>query len=97
MLNERVKRIIEDSGFIVWEDEPWGPGKLDIDWSCDYTKEMETFVKSLLEEIIADIQCYSSLSIEGSSPHVESVEDIAYNQAIEHAVDHIRRNFLKSE
>ena len=93
-MNETVQKLIEESGFILWEDEPWGPGRGHIDWASDYTEEMETFVKKLVEKIISDIECFSSLSCESSLPYVETEGNIGYNQAIEHVVDHIRRNFL---
>lgn len=30
-MNDRIQQLIKDSGFILWEDEPWGPGKGHID------------------------------------------------------------------
>ena len=47
-MNERIQKLIKDSGFILWEDEPWGPDRGHIDWASDYTKEMEVFVEKLV-------------------------------------------------
>ena len=94
MMNKNIQKLIEESGFVLWEDEPWGPGKGNIDWSNDYTEEMETFVKSLISLIIEDVKCYSSANVESSMQWVETEGDICYNEAIDQVVDHIKRKFL---
>ena len=94
MINKNIQKLIEESGFVLWEDEPWGPGKGNIDWSNDYTEEMETFVKSLISLIIEDVKCYSSANVDSSVQWVETEGDIGYNEAIDHVVDHIKRKFL---
>ena len=93
-MNKRIQKLIEDSGFILWKDEPWGPGKGKIDWATDYTQEMEVFVEKLVKSIIEDVASYASNSIECGDQWVETEGNIGYNQAIEHVVDHIKRNFL---
>lgn len=93
-MNDRIQQLIKDSGFILWEDEPWGPGKGHIDWSSDYTNEMGVFVKKLVTSIITDVECFSSANIESNVQSVETDGDIGYNQAVEQIADHIKRKFL---
>jgi hypothetical protein len=82
------------SNFILWNDEPWGPGRGKIDWSTDYNQEMEVFIEKLLKSIIEDVNYHSSNSVECSDQLVETEGDIGYNQAIEHISGYIRRNYL---
>jgi hypothetical protein len=49
-MNERIKALAKQAGFIFWKDESWGPGPDNIDWSCDYQIEFNTFVQSLIKE-----------------------------------------------
>ncbi len=93
-MNTRIQKLIDESGFVLWGDEEWGPGKGRIDWASDYTQEMEVFIEKLVKSIIKDVECFSSNSIECGDQWVETEGNIGYNQAIEHVVDHIRRNFL---
>jgi hypothetical protein len=51
-MNERIKALAEQAGFIFWKDESWGPGPDNIDWSCDYQIEFNTFVQSLIKECV---------------------------------------------
>lgn len=94
MINERIQKLIKESGFILWEDEPWGPGRGHIDWASDYTKEMETFVSKLVTAIIADVDCFSSESIDSSNMWVETEGDIGYNQAVEQISEYLKKEYL---
>lgn len=50
-MNQKIQQLIEDSGFCVWGDELWAAGEPgDIDWSSNYTQEMETFIRALVHE-----------------------------------------------
>jgi hypothetical protein len=49
-MNERIKALAEQSGFIFWKDESWGPGPGNIDWGCDYSIEFNDFIKLLIKE-----------------------------------------------
>lgn len=35
--------FVEQAGFNLWMDEPWGPPSGGVDWSCDYNRELEQF------------------------------------------------------
>lgn len=32
----------------MWEDESWAPPDGGVDWACDYTKELNTFIHDLV-------------------------------------------------
>lgn len=42
-MNEVIKKLAKEAGFIFWKKEPWGPGKGHIDWSSNYDKELAKF------------------------------------------------------
>lgn len=48
-MNSEIKKLAEESGFILWADEPWNPGEI-IDWSSRYDQELEQFAKALIQE-----------------------------------------------
>lgn len=48
-MNERTKELAEESGFILWADEPWNPGDV-IDWSCRYDEELQKLVELVVRE-----------------------------------------------
>lgn len=51
-MNDRIKELTKQAGFCFWEDEPWGPGEDQIDWGCDYTKELDTLIKLIINECV---------------------------------------------
>lgn len=50
-----VQGLAEKAGFVVWEDELWGPGKGKVDWSSDYEKELIEFYKLVRAEVEAEL------------------------------------------
>lgn len=48
-LSPRFKSLALECGFEFWQDESWGPGQGNIDWSCDYTSEFEKYSRELVE------------------------------------------------
>jgi hypothetical protein len=51
-MNERIKQIAEQSGFIFWKDEAWKPENASIDWSSNYDNELKKFAELIVEECI---------------------------------------------
>lgn len=50
-MNQKIKTLIKEAGFSTWGDELWAAGEPDdIDWSSDYTQEMEMFIHALVAE-----------------------------------------------
>ena len=52
-MNNEVRRIAEQAGFIFWGDEEWRPSDGNvIDWGNDYTREFEKFVELYREYVL---------------------------------------------
>lgn len=49
-MNSAWKDLAEEAGFIRFkpDEDPWTP----IDWSCDYTLELEVYSKLLIQKCI---------------------------------------------
>ena len=48
-MNERIKQLAEQAGFVLWRDESWNPGDV-IDWSCRYDDEFKKFAELIVKE-----------------------------------------------
>jgi hypothetical protein len=48
-MNDRIKELAEQAGFILWQKESWNPGDV-IDWSCRYDDEFKKFAESIVKE-----------------------------------------------
>jgi hypothetical protein len=49
-MNKKIKKLAKKAGFVIWGDEPWGPGKGNIDWSSNYDNELKKFAKLVRKE-----------------------------------------------
>ena len=50
-MNERIKQLAEQAGFMLWDEEPWNPGDV-IDWSTRYDDELKKFSELIIQESI---------------------------------------------
>jgi len=50
-MNERIKQLAEQAGFMMWGDEAWNPGDV-IDWAARYDDELEKFAELIVRECI---------------------------------------------
>jgi hypothetical protein len=48
-MNERIKQLAEQAGFVLWQDESWNPGDV-IDWSLRYDDEFKKFAELIVDE-----------------------------------------------
>ena len=48
-MNERLKDLAEQAGFVLWQDEPWRPTDV-IDWSSRYDDELKKFAELIVRE-----------------------------------------------
>ena len=48
-MNERIKLLAEQAGFMLWENEPWNPGDV-VDWSARYDDELAKFAELIVLE-----------------------------------------------
>ena len=62
-MNERIKELLTEAGFCFWQDEEWGPGAGNIDWSADYTKEFGEFVNLLIRDCAGMLEEYGMVEV----------------------------------
>jgi len=55
-MNDTIKKLAIEAGFVYWNNEPHGPGPNNIDWSCDYSNEFDKFSKLLIEQTISELK-----------------------------------------
>ena len=48
-MNERMKELLHQAGFILWQDEDWNPGDM-VDWSARYDDELHTLIQLIVHE-----------------------------------------------
>ena len=48
-MNERIKQLALEAGFVPWGDESWNPGDV-IDWSSSYDTELTCFAQLIVRE-----------------------------------------------
>ena len=44
-MNERIKKLAEQAGFVMWSDCDWKPRGEVIDWASNYDKELRKFAE----------------------------------------------------
>ena len=49
-MNERIKKIAQEAGFIFWDDCSWKPKGAVIDWASDYDQEFAKFTELIIAE-----------------------------------------------
>ena len=55
-MNDTIIELAKQAGFVFWENEPNGPGPNNIDWSCDYSNELDKYSKLLVEQTIKELK-----------------------------------------
>lgn len=51
-MQQRIKHLAEQAGFILWTDEDWKPHNEVIDWSSRYDDELKKLVHLVVQECI---------------------------------------------
>ena len=51
-MDDTIKKLAKEAGFVFWNNEPYGPGPNNIDWSCSYDNEFDKYSKLLIEETV---------------------------------------------
>lgn len=49
-MNERIRELAEQAGFVMWSDCDWKPEGEVFDWSCNYDDELEKFAELIVRE-----------------------------------------------
>lgn len=55
VINKKLSELAADAGFIFWENEEWGPGPGNIDWSSEYDQQLQGLYDRMLEEVLQTI------------------------------------------
>ena len=50
-MNDKIKQLAEQAGFILWQDEAHNPGDV-IDWAARYDDELVKYTELLLQEVV---------------------------------------------
>ena len=50
-MNERIRELAEQAGFVLWKDESWNPGDV-VDWSSSYDNELKKFAELIVRECV---------------------------------------------
>ena len=48
-LNEQIRGLAEQAGFVLWKDESYNSGDV-IDWSSSYDNELKKFAELIVRE-----------------------------------------------
>ena len=54
-MNKKIKDLAKEAGFVIWANEPHGPGKGNIDWSSSYDKELDKFYELVVRECAKEV------------------------------------------
>lgn len=50
MVNRNVTKLAKKAGFIFWDNESWGPGSSEIDWSTDYSDAFQEYTEMVVRQ-----------------------------------------------
>ena len=50
-MNDQIRQLLEQSGFVLWGDEEWNPGSV-VDWASDYDEEIVQLIETVARECI---------------------------------------------
>lgn len=75
LINERIKQLALEAGFVPWGDESWNPGDT-VDWSSRYDDELEKFAELIVQECIVQIQLTTARDPQTSAQYQQSVGHI---------------------
>jgi len=51
-MNDQIKQLAEEAGFLLWEDEPWKPEGAIIDWSSNYDEVLNRYTELIVRECV---------------------------------------------
>jgi hypothetical protein len=54
-MNDRIKELAKQAGFVLWADEEWKPDGAVIDWSSDYDNDLEKFAELIIQECMEQL------------------------------------------
>lgn len=61
-MNERIKQLAEQAGFILWGEEDYNPGDV-VDWSTRYDDELVKFTQLVAEQCVKILETRSDHAV----------------------------------
>jgi hypothetical protein len=52
-MNDKIKQLAEQAGFVLWADEAWNPGET-IDWASNYDEEIVKYTELVARDSLVD-------------------------------------------
>jgi hypothetical protein len=52
-MNDKIKQLAEQAGFVLWADEAWNPGET-IDWASNYDEEIVKYTELVVQDSLVD-------------------------------------------
>ena len=52
-MNEQIKQLAEQAGFVLWTDEAWNPGET-IDWASNYDAEIVKYTELVVRDSLVE-------------------------------------------
>lgn len=51
-MNNLIRKLAKEAGFIFWENESWKPKDAIIDWSTNYDEDLVRYTRLVVEECL---------------------------------------------
>jgi len=82
-MNDIVKHLAEEAGFMMWENEPWKPDGAVIDWSANYDAELDKFAELVIRECAEYIRARNFDLLKDDYPIGVSSEQLLHHFGLE--------------
>jgi hypothetical protein len=54
-MNNKIKQLAQDAGFVLWANEEWNPGDV-IDWASNYDQEIVKYTELVIKSVVDSIR-----------------------------------------
>jgi hypothetical protein len=59
MKDKLLRKMLDDSGFVLWGDEGWKPEGAIVDWASNYDDEVKRLIHAVLEEVVKTMSMHA--------------------------------------
>lgn len=74
-MNEKIKQVAEEAGFILWKDEHWNPGDV-VDWASRYDDELQKFAQLIVQKCAQIARSSDDFNVFGAGIGYQIADDI---------------------
>ena len=92
-LNEPIRRLAEQAGFVMWGDESYNSGDV-IDWSSSYDNELKKFAELIVRECA---RLNLELSYELAGVIVDTEEGIGFDSVCLNTVKQVHNSLANNQ